>query len=94
MEYKAEITLNEKDSLTDIYLVEQGLIMEYARALAECLNDKLAAALKRCFESAVSERLKTLKLLKEHKYVQEEQALPERVCEIKRTFTAAGHGLS
>lgn len=54
--YKAEITLNEKDSLTDILIMEKELVKQYATAITEGASRGYRSVVKNNMETAVQDQ--------------------------------------
>ena len=94
MDYKAEITLNEKDSLFDLRIAEQNLVKAYAEALTECSHRVFFAEIKSGLISAAEDCLHTFNLLKERKYIADDLGDEEKKACVKKRFAAASHELS
>lgn len=94
MDYKAEITLNEKDSLFDLRIAEQNLVKAYAEALTECSHRVFFAAIKSGLINAAEDCLHTFNLLKERKYIADDLGDEEKKACVKKRFAAASHELS
>lgn len=54
--YKAEITLNEKDSLTDLLLIEKELVKLYAGAVTEGASRGYRTLVRNHFDSAAADQ--------------------------------------
>ena len=54
--YKAEITLNEKDSLTDLLIMEKELVKLYAGAVTEGASRGYRSVVKNNMETAVQDQ--------------------------------------
>ncbi len=54
--YKSKITLNEKDSLTDILMAEKELVKMYAQAMTEGAGKPFRSAVKSNMDGAIGDQ--------------------------------------
>ncbi len=77
--YKAEITLNEKDSLTDTLILEKTLTKTYALVLTEGTTKGFREKIKKNFMASADDQLHTFLLLCETGYYKVNTAPYEEV---------------
>ena len=78
MNYKAQTTLNEKDSLQDMLILEKTMAKMYATALTEGASDKYKALVKKHFAGVITDQTEVFNKMTEMGYYQVESA-PEDI---------------
>ena len=66
--YKADMTLNEKDSLQDMLCVEKNLVKAYATSITEGVSNGFRTVIKNNFNSATHDQLDVFMQMTEHDY--------------------------
>ena len=94
MDYKADITLNEKDSLTDVLAAEKNLAKHYAYAVTEGCSKGFRAAAKTFFNETVAEQFDVFLMLTELGHYRTESAAEESLLRVKKEFSSALKELS
>ena len=84
--YKAETTLNEKDSLQDMLTLEKGLVKLYSTALTEGVSNGFRTVVKDHWNGAVSDQLDVFFQMTEHGYYRVESAPEDALEEQKEKF--------
>ena len=72
--YKADITLNEKDSLQDMLNLEKSLVKIYSTAITEGCSKGFRTLVKEHWNEATEDQLKVFLQMTEHGYYQVESA--------------------
>jgi len=84
--YKADITLNEKDSLQDMLTLEKNLVKMYSTAITEGASNGFRTVVKDGWNGAVSDQLDVFLQMTEHGYYRVESAPEETLEEQKEKF--------
>lgn len=92
--YKNDVTLNEKDSLTDLLMAEDSLLMAYADALTDGVSKGFCGKIKQCLSDVSDDRLNVFLLLTEKDYARVESANAEILSRVNRNFAKARTELS
>lgn len=77
-QYKADITLNEKDSLQDMLNAEKNLVKIYSTAMTEGCSKGFRTLIKSHWSASVEDQMKVFMQMTEHGYYKVESA-PETV---------------
>lgn len=94
MDYKADITLNEKDSLTDILQSEKNLAKLYAFAVTEGCSKGFRTAVKTFFNETAAAQFEVFLMLTELGSYRTESATEESLLRVKKEFSSALKELS
>ncbi len=94
MNYKADITLNEKDSLTDILTLEKNLVKVYSMVMTESCSRGFRTLIKSLWNETAAEQMDVFLMLTDNDYYRVESAPEEELGKIKRAFTPALKELS
>lgn len=86
MNYKAETTLNERDSLTDIFLAERHLLKLYADYLSLGCSKGFLTLAKNHIQTIEKDRLSVFMLMTERDLIDVNSCDDERKCEILDRF--------
>ncbi len=81
--YKADTTLNEKDSLQDMLTLEKSVVKLYATAITEGVSEGFRTVVKDNWQETVSDQLEVFLQMTEHGYYQVESA-PEETLKTQR----------
>ncbi len=92
--YKADITLNEKDSLQDMLNLEKNLVKIYATAITEGVSNGFRTVIKDNWLDATHDQLDVFMQMCEHDYYRVEAAGEEQLKEQKEKFTCVKSQLS
>ena len=84
--YKADITLNEKDSLQDMLTLEKNLVKMYSTAITEGASNGFRTVVKDHLNGTVSDQLDVFLQMTEHGYYRVESAPEEALEEQKQKF--------
>lgn len=84
--YKAEVTLNEKDSILDLLALEKSLVKIYATALTEGVSQGFRRVVKENFEKVAHLQAQTFFMLTEQGYYKVCSAKEEKLKEICKIF--------
>ena len=82
--YKADITLNEKDSLQDMLNIEKSLVKIYSTAMTEGVSKGFRTLIREHWNQATDDQIKVFFEMTEHGYYQDESA-PEQVLQEQKT---------
>ncbi len=82
--YKADITLNEKDSLQDMLIIEKSLVKIYSTAMTEGVSNGFRTLIRDHWNQATDDQIKVFFEMTEHGYYQVESA-PEQVLQENKT---------
>ena len=77
-DYKADITLNEKDSLQDMLGVEKSLVKIYSTAITEGCSQGFRTLIKRHWGQVTEDQMDVFLQMTEHGYYKVESA-PEQI---------------
>ena len=86
MDYKADITLNEKDALTDMLTAEKNLVKTYSEVMTESCSKGFRTLVKNHWSDAVSDQTDVFLMLTEHDYYRVETAPAEETEKVKEKF--------
>ena len=84
--YKAETTLNEKDSLQDMLNLEKALVKIYSTAITEGCSKGFRTLIKNHWAGATEDQIKVFFEMTEHGYYQVESAPETTLAEQKEKF--------
>jgi len=84
--YKAEITLNEKDSLTDLLLIEKELVKLYAGAITEGASKSFRSTVKSQFECAANDQYTVYNTMSKQGFYETKPADKTVMDQQKQTF--------
>ncbi len=84
--YKAETTLNEKDSLQDMLNLEKALVKIYSTAITEGCSKGFRTLIKNHWGQATEDQIKVFFEMTEHGYYQVESAPETVLSEQKNKF--------
>lgn len=94
MDYKAEVTLNEKDSLQDALALEKTLVKIYAYALTEGCSKGFRKIAEEFLIETANDQFKVFLLMTEHDYYRVQSADKETLSEKKQIFSKVKGQLS
>lgn len=94
MDYKADITLNEKDSLTDVLTLEKNLVKVYSAVMTESCSKGFRALIKNLWNETAAEQMEVFLMLTDNDYYRVESAPREETEKLKQTFSHALKELS
>ena len=86
MDYKAEITLNEKDSLQDMLNLEKSLVKIYSTAMTEGCSDGFRTLVREHWNKATDDQMQVFLQMTEHGYYKVESAPEQTLSEQKEKF--------
>ncbi len=92
--YKADITLNEKDSIQDMLNLEKSLVKIYATAITEGCSKGFRAQVKENLNGAVEDQMNVFLQMTEHGYYQVESAPEQALMQNKEKFCEVRSQLS
>ncbi|MBQ9103634.1 MAG: spore coat protein [Clostridia bacterium] len=84
--YKAEVTLNEKDSLLDLLTIEKALVKCYATALTEGVSKGFRQMVKAHFNEVANDQIATFFMITKQGYDRVESASEESKCALKEKY--------
>lgn len=85
-DYKADITLNEKDSLQDMLGVEKSLVKIYSTAITEGCSQGFRTLIKRHWGQVTEDQMDVFLQMTEHGYYKVESAPEQILSEHKQKF--------
>lgn len=85
--YKSKITLNEKDSLTDILMAEKELVKLYAQAITEGAGRSFRSTVKNNFDCAVADQFAVFTAMSKEGLYETKPAPKGSTDESKETFS-------
>ena len=88
-DYKAQITLNEKDSITDLLTLEKTMVKVYATALTEGVSNGFRETIEKHFLETVKAQFEVFSCLTECGYMRVTAAQQEEKDAIKEQFKKA-----
>ena len=91
--YKAQTTLNEKDSLQDMLTLEKSLVKMYSTAITEGVSNGFRTLIKENWNGAVSDQIEVFFQMTDHGYYKVESAPEEKINELKTNFTKVKESL-
>lgn len=84
--YKADITLNEKDSLQDMLNIEKSLVKIYSTAMTEGCSKGFRTLIKSHWGQSAEDQMQVFLQMTEHGYYQVESAEETMLSEQKNKF--------
>lgn len=94
MSYKKDTTLNEKDSLTDMLLLEKALVKAYGTAITEGCSKEYMGTVKNNFIEQVSDQHKIFTEMQKNGYYEITYAEQSEIDKQKQNFEKMGKSLS
>lgn len=88
-DYKADITLNEKDSLVDLLTAEKSLLKLYTLVLSESVSKGVRRTLTAHLKAQINDQINTFFLLTELDYLRVQAATKEQRGKVKQEFLDA-----
>lgn len=85
--YKADITLNEKDSLQDMLNLEKAMVKLYATAITEGASKGFRQMAKNHINETANDQMEVFLQMTEHGYYQVESAQQTALSEQKNKFS-------
>ena len=85
--YKSRITLNEKDSFTDILMAEKELVKIYAEAITEGAGRSFRSTVKSNMEGAVADQFAVFTAMSKQGLYETKPAPKQATDETKQTFS-------
>jgi spore coat protein CotF len=85
-EYKADITLNEKDSLQDLLTQEKGMVKLYGMAITEGCSKGFRDTVLENLNDSIEDQKSVFFLMTECGYYQVESAQEEQKTQLKQNF--------
>ena len=92
--YKADITLNEKDSLQDMLNVEKNLVKIYSTAMTEGASNGFRTMIKEHWNETTDDQVRVFLEMTEHGYYKVESAPETMLSENKNKFMKVKSQLS
>ncbi len=92
--YKADMTLNEKDSLQDMLNLEKNLVKVYATAITEGASNGFRALIKENLLNATHDQLDVFLQMTDHDYYRVQSASDEQLQEQREKFKCVKSQLS
>ncbi len=86
MNYKAETTLNEKDSILDMLSTEKALVKLYATVITEGCTKPFRQTVRKCMERQLENQIDVFFCLTENDYFRVETAPEEQRAELKQSY--------
>lgn len=94
MDYKADITLNEKDSITDVLGAEKNLVKVYADVMTESCSKGFRTLIKSLWNEAAASQAEVFFMLTDTDNARVTSASEEAIGEVKAQFLHAVKELS
>ena len=85
-DYKAQITLNEKDSITDLLTLEKTLAKVYTTALTEGVSKGFRDTVKEHLDQTLIDQFEVFSFLTEHDYMRVTSAPQQDKDTVKEQF--------
>ncbi len=85
-DYKAEITLNEKDTLQDMLNLEKSLVKVYATAITEGCSKGFRSTIEKHLTEQIKDQMDVFLLMTECGYAKVQSAPQEALCNEKKAF--------
>lgn len=92
--YKADITLNEKDSLQDMLNLEKSLVKIYSTAMTEGVSSGFRTLIREYWNEVTDDQIKVFFQMTEHGYYKVESAPEQILSEQKGKFAPVKSQLS
>ena len=86
-DYKADTTLNERDTLFDLLITEKTLVKLYAFATTEAVSKGFRTALKSLYSQSVSDQFNVFMLITETDYARVCSASKDELLNAKEKFS-------
>jgi len=93
-DYKADITLNEKDSLQDMLNIEKSLVKIYSTAMTEGCSKGFRQMIGEHWQESAQDQMNVFLQMTEHGYYQVESAPEQVLSEQRKKFQPVTHQLS
>lgn len=87
MDYKAQTTLNEKDSITDLLIVEKGLAKLYATAITEGCSRGFRKTLRENLNEQLEDQIDVFFFLTDYGHARVCSATEEEKTQLKQSFS-------
>ena len=87
MDYKAQTTLNEKDSISDLLIVEKALVKLYATAITEGVSKGFRQTVRECLNGQIEDQIDVYFFLTDYGYERVCSATEECRNEVKDAFS-------
>lgn len=87
MDYKAQTTLNEKDSISDLLIIEKGLVKLYATALTEGCSKGFRKTLRENLNQQLEDQIDVFFFLTDYGYARVCSATQDCKDKIKEDFS-------
>lgn len=94
MNYKADTTLNERDSLYDILAVEKNLANTYSTVMLESCSKGFRNLIREHWNETVTDQLSVFLIMTELDYARVRSASNEQLASVKEQFNKTKHQLS
>ena len=88
-DFKADVTLNEEDSLNDLLALEKSLVLLYATTVTESVTKGTRCVIKKNLSKAVEDQINLFFLLTELDYERVEAAKEEQKINVRVNFSKA-----
>ena len=92
--YKAEVTLNERDSLIDMLTTEKMLVKLYATAITEGVSKGFRKSVEKYIDKVAYTQAQVFFMLTERNYARVHTADSAQTQELKERFKEVKHQLS
>ena len=92
--YKAEVTLNEKDTLIDLLALEKSIVKLYALCITEGCSQGFRNVIKRHLSDEITDQMEVFLLLTELDYYRVESAPEDTLKKLKDNFSKEKGALS
>ena len=93
-DYKADITLNERDSLIDVLNAEKALMKLYTTALTEGCSEGFRRLIKEHLSQTTDDQLKVFLQLTENGYFRVHSAPEEELAKLREQYDKVRYQLS
>ena len=93
-DYKADVTLNEKDSLQDLLNIEKSLVKIYSTAMTEGCSKGFRTLVGEHWKESAKDQMDVFLMMTEHGYYQVESAPEQVLKEHKQKFSKVSKQLS
>ncbi len=92
--YKAETTLNEKDSIQDMLNLEKQMVKVYGTAITEGASKGFRTLIKTHLSETVKDQFEVYTMMTDHGYAKVQSAPPEMLKQQKEKFAKAQASLN
>ena len=93
-DYKADVTLNEKDSLQDLLNAEKSLVKIYSTAMTEGCSQGFRTLVSEHWHQSTKDQMDVFLMMTDHGYYQVESAPEQMLKEHKQKFCQVAKQLS